>query len=310
VTNQSRRTLAWKATALVSALAVLGLGAVSCARQPAPPPAAPPTMIQPAEPSATTTTASEPTPTTPTTLPNPRPNRQTPVRVYLVRGEHLGVGTARYASPSSPAFTAVSRLLEGPTAADKKMGLSTEIPRGARVLGVSISDGTATVNLSEKFESGGGTLSMTLRVAQVVDTLTQFKTVKRVAFKIDGKKVESIGGEGIVVAPSVDREDFESAQPAILIEKPFPRAIIRSPVQIEGTANVFEAQFTVRVTDAKGSVLAETPVKATSGTGTRGTFSKLVKFKKPKTSTGFITVFEPSAKDGSETNVVQIPVRF
>ncbi len=303
------------ALALVGGLVVLVIGASACS--PSTPPSTPPVVKseapQPVEPSGTATTATVPATSVPVPLPsaNLRRNRKVPVRVYFVRGEYLGVGTARWALPSSVASTAMRRLLDGPNRTERALGLRSEIPKGTRLLTLSISShGVATVNLSKEFESGGGTLSMTLRLAQVVDTLTQFKTVKRVTFKIEGKSVEYIGGEGIIVAPSVDRTDFESAQPAILLESPFPKWPIESPVRIQGTANVFEAQFVVRITDADGKILAEKPVMATSGTGTRGTFDKQVSYKKPKTTTGTITVYEPSAKDGSETNVVSTPVRF
>jgi germination protein M len=260
-----------------------------------------------AEPSATATVTTEPTVAPPAT-PAKKPTAETTVRVYLVRGEYLGVGMGRKVPVTSSAKAAMTQLLAGPNASEKAMGLRTQIPRRTKLLGLSVSKGTATVDLSKRFESGGGSLSMTLRVAQVVNTLTQFKSVKNVAFKIDGKKVKSIGGEGVVVSPPVDRADFESALPAIMLESPLPKATIRNPVRITGTANTFEATFIVRITDAAGKIVAEKPVMATSGTGTRGTFDKLIRYKTAKHGKGSITVFERSAKDGSEINKVKIPV--
>ena len=73
-----------------------------------------------------------------------------------------------------------------------------------------------------------------------------------------------------MVDPSVDRDDFEDMLPAILVESPVPGQRITSPVRLSGSANVFEAQFNSQVSNAKGKVLAEKPVKATSGSGTRG----------------------------------------
>jgi germination protein M len=254
------------------------------------------------------TVSAEPTSVPATTA--PLPVAKTTVRVYLVRGEFLGIGTARAVPANAPAKAAMEQLLAGPTPAEKLIGLRSEIPKGTKLLGVSIAGGVATVNLSKQFESGGGTLTMTLRIAQVVNTLTQFSGVNAVAFKIGGKVVESIGGEGLMVSPSVGRSDYESALPAIMLESPLPWATIGSPVRLRGSANVFEAVFRVRITDASGKVVAEKPVTATSGTGTRGAFDALIAFKVTKHGKGSITVFEPSAKDGTPTNVVKIPVKL
>jgi len=49
---------------------------------------------------------------------------------------------------------------------------------------------------------------MLTRVAQVVYTVTQFPAVQRVAFRLDGKPVSAIGGEGVVVDPPVTHADF------------------------------------------------------------------------------------------------------
>jgi hypothetical protein len=232
----------------------------------------------------------------------------TSARVVLVRGEYLGVGKLRSVPAATPAKGAMTALLAGPTATERAWGLRTEIPSGTKLLGLKVSAGVATVDLSKRFESGGGSLSMTLRIAEVVNTLTQFKGVDKVAFKIGGKSVTSIGGEGIMVSPPVSGTDFESAYPAIYLTGPTPGASIASPVRLRGTADVFEAVFRAKITDAAGKVIVDTPIKATSGTGTRGSFNALVSFKPTKHGKGWLTVYEPSAKDGSPTNVVKIRV--
>ena len=49
---------------------------------------------------------------------------------------------------------------------------------------------------------------------------------------------------------------------------------------------------------------------ATSGTGTRGTFEFEAPFEVAEVGQGTLVVFEPSAKDGSRTNVQEIPLRL
>jgi hypothetical protein len=241
--------------------------------------------------------------------------KQVTARLYFVRGEKIGV--AGRDLPALPAgtdrwhqsYAAVAALLEGPTAQEREFGLGTTIPAGTRLNGVSVTGGTATVDLSRQFESGGGSLSMLLRVTQVVCTLTQYPDIKRVAFRLDGKPVAAIGGEGIIVSPPVGRADFEGQLPAILVESPVPGQTIASPVTIWGSSNVFEAVHQVNITDPDGLIIAEKTVTATSGTGTRGTWKISLSYptvKRP--GLGEVIVFENSAKDGKPINIVEIPV--
>ena len=113
-----------------------------------------------------------------------------------------------------------------------------------------------------------------------------------------------------MVGPSVDRDDFEDMLPAILVESPVPGQTVTSPVRLSGSANVFEAQFNSQVRSAKGKVLAEKPVKATSGSGTRGTFSAKLRFDVTRSTKGTVSVFDISEKDGSIVDRVDIPVRL
>lgn len=252
-----------------------------------------------------TTTGTPTVPATTTTA----PAETTSFRVYVVRGERLGVARRTVPKTQAVATAALGALLDGPTSAERSdAGLGTEIPPGTRLLGVSIADGTATVDLSRAFESGGGSASMLMRVAQVVFTLTQFPTVQRVAFELDGAPVSAIGGEGVVVDPTPGRRDFESQAPAILVESPAPFDTVSSPLRVSGSANTFEATLNVELTGADGTTLAEQVVTATSGTGERGTFAAELPFAAAAPGRLTLTAFTYSAKDGSKQDVVAIPL--
>jgi hypothetical protein len=199
-------------------------------------------------------------------------------------------------------------LLQGPTDADRAANLGTDIPAGTTLHGVTIDHTTATVDLSASFGSGGGSSSIQGRVAQVVYTLTQFPTVIGVVFEIDGQPATALGGEGLVLDRPQTRADWESFTPAILVESPLPYDTISSPAHITGTANTFEATFQIRLTDSAGTKLYDHFATATSGTGTRGTFDETISFSTANHGPGTLTVYELSAKDGSEVNVVSFPV--
>ncbi len=250
----------------------------------------------------TTTTTSEATSST-TPLPSPDD-----LRVYFLREEKVGP-VARPMSGDSVAAEALGHLLTGPTEAEQQIGFSTTIPEGTEALGVTITDKVATVDLSAEFTSGGGSLSMMGRVAEVVFTLTQFPTVESVSFEVNGQPLTVLGGEGVMLDTPQTRADWESLTPAILVESPLPFAEVTSPLRITGTANTFEASFVVNVTDGDGLIVYDEPAMATSGSGTRGTFDVTATFDMPRSGVGSVIVFELSAKDGSQINVVEVPVK-
>lgn len=106
--------------------------------------------------------------------------------------------------------------------------------------------------------------------------------------------------------PSPEPGDGE--KPPIVVRTPVDDDEIVSPVTIAGTADVFEATVSIRILDESGAELASTFTTATCGTGCRGTYSEDVFFFVERRQAGMIEVFESSAEDGSQLNLVSIPV--
>lgn len=252
----------------------------------------------------TTTTSTTVTEDTTTTTEAPT----TVVRAYFLRAEKVGP-VAREAVGDGLAAEAMEGLLDGPTAEEEDLGFATTIPDGTELLGVTVADRVATVDLSAEFATGGGSLSMTGRVAQVVYTLTQLDSVDGVRFELEGDPVTALGGEGVDVSQPQTRADWESLTPAILVEAPLPFEEVTSPIRVTGTANTFEAVFQLNVTDGEGLIVYDQPQMATSGTGTRGTFDVTVTVEIPRPGVGAVIVFVHSPRDGSPVDVVEIPVR-
>lgn len=284
-----------------------GGGSASAGSTTVPPGTAPPTTSGP----VTTAPATTAPPTTSSATTGTTVVTATlPVRVYLAHGDVLGVVGRAVPATGAPATAALNQLLAGPTAAERSAGFATAVPAGTRLLGVSIASGTATVNLSGEFESGGGSLSVTERLAEVVYTVTQFPTVSQVVFQLDGRPVTVFSGEGLVLDHPATRASFESVTPPILVETPVPGAVVGSRLRTTGTANVYEATFQAQVVDATGRTLVSATVHATSGTGTRGTFDTTLNLPAGLIGTGTLTVYDLSPRDGSRQDVVTVPVRF
>ena len=92
---------------------------------------------------------------------------------YLLEGERVTPVARQVPRTRGVGAAAIRALLRGPTAAERRAGLTSAVPAGTRLIGLTIRDGVATIDLSRRFESGGGSLSMRARVAQVVFTLTR-----------------------------------------------------------------------------------------------------------------------------------------
>jgi spore germination protein GerM len=267
---------------------------------------------QTAAPSSPTPTPSAPATTSPSGSPSasPAPSSTptaTTVAVYFLHGEHV-TPVARTARSAAVATEAVRALLAGPTAAESHEGLTSSIPIGTSLRSIAITGGTAVVDLSAAYGSGGGSLSMSTRLGQLVATLTQFPTVRDVRLWLDGKPTGTLGGEGLVVDRPLGLADVESSLPAILVDRPLPGSTVHSPVRVRGSANVFEAVFQIEVTDWDGRIVGRQIVHATSGTGTRGTFDVTVPYTVDRAGHGELIVYTLSPRDGSRDHIGETPL--
>jgi len=229
--------------------------------------------------------------------------------VWFTRGESLFMVKRDVASTPRIGTAAMESLLAGPEPREQAAAVGSQIPAGTQLLGLSVEGGVATVDLTSEFESGGGSASMNMRIAQVVYTLTQFPTVKGVLFELDGQHVDVLGGEGVVVDEPVTRKDYRSLMPAILVTDPQIGERVDNPVVVQGSANVFEANVTVEIVDAGGKVVGHAFTTASCGTGCRGTFSVEVPYEVSSATRGLIIVHDDDAAGtGTPPHEVRIPV--
>ena len=138
------------------------------------------------------------------------------VSLYWVSAGENALGVMREIPYTEAVASATMKeLLAGPTDAEKTTwpAISTAIPEGSELLGLTIDDGIAKVDLSEEFESGGGTFSVTARLAQVVYTLEQFETIDAVEFYIEGELVEVFSSEGLILDGPQSLDDFSDLLP-------------------------------------------------------------------------------------------------
>jgi germination protein M len=230
-------------------------------------------------------------------------------QVWFAQGESLFVTYRTQDATPRVGAAALEALLAGPSEFEQGYGLTTAVPEGTEFLGLTIYDGIAHVDLSSEYESGGGTLSMSMRLAQVVYTLTQFPTVNGVVFSLDGQPIDVLGGEGIVIDHPLTRRDYRDLLPAILVTSPTLGEKVGNPLVVRGSANVFEANVSLEILDASGKQIAQTFTTATCGSGCRGTFRFSVPYEVDEKQDGTIVVHDDDAAGtGHPPHEVRIPV--
>lgn len=101
---------------------------------------------------------------------------------------------------------AVKALINGPTAKEKKLGVYSEIPAGTRLISITESPSRVVINLTSDFENGGGTDSLYKRLFQLIKTVKNNSNLP-LYLQLNGKQVEVIGGEGIMINQPLS-EDF------------------------------------------------------------------------------------------------------
>jgi hypothetical protein len=254
--------------------------------------------------------------TTPTSQPSPSPSvtpsDAQPVAVtvyYLIEfdGRVFLNPEVREIVDDEFGVARVEELIDG---TPQDPDLFSAYPEEARVLGITIEDGTATVDWNAGvLEADVGAEREELGIQQVVWTLTEVPDIERVAFTVEGESegeaftgrvIEDWWGHvGLSDQPFTRSEDFIVAP--ITIDDPTEGATTSGTVTVSGTAQVFEANVQWRLIDASGAVVTDGFTTASAGAPQRGGWADTISLPsvdEPQIMT--IEAFELSAEDGSE----------
>ncbi|MBR8836802.1 MAG: GerMN domain-containing protein [Stigonema ocellatum SAG 48.90 = DSM 106950] len=144
---------------------------------------------------------------------NPPTNHQQTAEIYLLKdtGKNFQLVPQPVKvqvdgdRPNQVLEAAFQTLLAEPTEATN----SSTIPKGTKLLGLKVENDGIHVNLSENFTTGGGSSSMTGRVGQVVYTATSLDHSAKVYIEINGKQLDTLGGEGLELEQPLTRDSFQ-----------------------------------------------------------------------------------------------------
>jgi spore germination protein GerM len=132
------------------------------------------------------------------------------VKVYFFKEDQLVAVERSLPADKSLLREAIEQLLAGPTAAEKKQGIVSQLADKIKVRGLKIKGGVAIVNFSRELASGSaGAGRLRAMMQQIVYTATAISGVEKVWLWVEGEKEVVLGGEGLVLDQPLGRESLQ-----------------------------------------------------------------------------------------------------
>ncbi len=103
----------------------------------------------------------------------------------------------------------IKELLKGPNLVEKSTGAYSEIPKNTKLLGIQHKGNKIIINLSDEFQWGGGTDSIYSRMMQLIKTSINNSENKKIYLYIEGKQVNFLGGEGVMISQPLNEKSLE-----------------------------------------------------------------------------------------------------
>lgn len=120
---------------------------------------------------------------------------QTEITVYFpdANAEKLIAVKRQIPNNDNKYVETINALIAGPT--NEAEGINV-MPKGTKVLNVTINDKVATVDFNKEFQTNftGGSTGEIMLIGSIVDTLTEFKEINAVRFTLEGQPLDILGG--------------------------------------------------------------------------------------------------------------------
>lgn len=222
--------------------------------------------------------------------------------MYLIREVHEVEKT------SAVATRALNELISGKI---QDPNAFRPLPSNVKLRGIEINNGIAIVDFSKEiYNYPAGSSTEALAIQAIVNTLTEFPTVNKVKFLVEGEAVETLWGHVSIQEMNFTRQMGAVREPNIWVDTVKEGQLFTSDTRIAGSMMQFENNLVYRLNDGNGNEITNGFVTGEGFDEGRSYFDFRIDFEKPETQHGSLELFGISAKDGSEIDKVTIPVKF
>lgn len=151
---------------------------------------------------------------TPEKIDNKQKNEKTTATIYFLALDSNDNGIYKRVQREVPSKRnklefAIEELIKGPNVIEKSKGAYSEIPKGTKILSIKSTPKKIIINLNSDFQYGGGTDSIYSRMMQLIKTAINNSKNKNIYLYLDGKEVNTIGGEGIMITQPLNEKSLE-----------------------------------------------------------------------------------------------------
>jgi spore germination protein GerM len=143
--------------------------------------------------------------------PQANPTQQQTVQVYWLKtdSDRIELAPAPVSVPAGQPDAALKAAFETMLKGSPDESFTSTVPENTRLLGLEVKEDGVHVDLSQEFTTGGGSASMQGRLGQVIYTATAIDPNAKVWLLVEGKPLEVLGGEGLMINQPTSRSDFE-----------------------------------------------------------------------------------------------------
>ena len=146
-------------------------------------------------------------PPTPTVTPKEQTRKVKVYQLVVKDNQPVLVPTVKEVKPGENSMQVAVKQMLGQ---GNSSGMVNPIPRGTKLLGMTVTDGIATVDLSREFRDNfsGGSEDEALAIGVFLRTLGQFPEVNKVAFLVEGKTLDTLGHLDLSVPQDVNSMEY------------------------------------------------------------------------------------------------------